>query len=241
MASTAPPDAEQADAHQDITFERPPVFRPASHLGIHELLAGRWSPRAIDPDRNVDPVVTVRLLEAARWAPSSANEQPWRFLVFDHRCAIAREQARGCLNDGNAWARTAPILIAAIAQKVWLHREQAAGKPHAGATYDLGAASLSLVLQAAAEGLVAHQMRGFDADRAHDVMALPNDFDIVAMVAIGHPGRVDELPDKDRVREGQARRRRPVGKIAFLGSWGRGLDDPDPSATEGPDGVQQRP
>lgn len=212
------------DGHHNATFERPPVLRAASALDIHNLLAGRWSPRAIDPSQPVDPQVTSRLLEAARWAPSSMNEQPWRFLVFDHRCAQARDHARDCLNHGNAWALAAPLLITAIAQEVWLQRESAAGKPHAGARYDLGAASLSLVLQATAEGLVAHQMGGFDAECAREAMAIPEGFTAVTMIAVGHPGRVDDLPDKDRTQEGQARRRRPIGEIAFLGAWGHGID-----------------
>lgn len=203
---------------------RPTILRPATNVGIHELLAGRWSPRAIDPDTSVAGDVVVRLLEAARWAPSSANEQPWRFLVFDDRCPRAREQARSCLNDGNSWAKAAPVLVVTVAQEVWIHRGNPPGQPHPGARYDLGAATMALVLQAAAEGLVAHQMGGFDKDAAREQLGVPDDFAPVTMVAIGHPGRITDLSEHNQNREVQPRQRRPLGDIAFHGSWGHPLD-----------------
>lgn len=216
---------ETSDDHASPaeTFDQPPTLRPATSLPIHPLLAGRWSPRAIDPDRSVDPAVVTGLLEAARWAPSSANEQPWRFLVTDDRVPDAREQARACLNDGNAWAKAAPVLILSVAQTVWLHNTRNPGKEHAGARYDLGAAALSIVLQAAADGLVAHQMGGFDRDRATATFELPDDFAPVTMIAVGYPGNVAQLAEHNQQQEHQPRSRRKLSEIAFHGQWDQGL------------------
>ena len=208
---------------------RAPVDHP-----ILDVLAIRWSSRAIDPDRPVDPAVLQRVLEAARWAPSTGNAQPWRYLVFDDRVPTAREQARECLSPGNAWARRAPTLLLSVAVRSWPARPDKPPKadenPHA--QHDVGGASLALCLQATAEGLVTHQMAGFDRTRARARFSVPDDADPVAMIAVGHPGDADALPPELARKEQRARVRRPVGQTAFLGGFeGPGLEAEPTAAT----------
>lgn len=193
------------------------ALRPATtDHSILEVLAGRWSSRAIDPDRPVPRSQVAVLLEAARWAPSSGNVQPWRYLVFDGAAPEALASARGCLRPGNTWAHQAPVLLLSLVVRWWPDSTD----PNPSALHDVGAASLSLVLQAMAEGLVAHQMAGFDRALARERFALPEGVDPVAFIAIGHPGREDLLDERRRDRERAPRRRRPLGETAFVGTWG---------------------
>ena len=200
----------------DLTAMRA-ALRPApTTRPILEVLAGRWSSRAIDPDRPVSRAQLAVLLEAARWAPSSGNVQPWRYLVFDAEVPEARAQARDCLRRGNVWAHRAPVLLLSLVDCCWPDSTD----PNPSALHDVGAASLSLVLQAMAEGLVAHQMAGFDRARARERFAVPDRLDPVAFIAVGHPGRADLLDDRRRDREQAPRRRRPISATAFVGRWG---------------------
>jgi len=184
---------------------------------VHELLARRRSPRAIDPCRPVSRLAIRTLLEAARIAPSSFNEQPWRFLVFDGEDPDALERARSCLVDGNAWARRAPVLLLSVAAERWTD-----GTPNRHAQHDVGLASENLALEATALGLAVHLMAGFDADRARELFGIPEGFTPMAMIAVGHPGTADDLPPKLREREHAPRRRKPIGEIAFDAHWGVG-------------------
>jgi nitroreductase len=191
--------------------------RASPDVPVDDLIARRWSPRAFDPDRPVEPAHLHALLEAARWAPSCFNEQPWRFLVFDGSDAAALERARGCLVEGNSWARRAPVLLLSVACEAFTRN----GKPNRHAQHDVGLAAENLVLQAAALGLGAHQMAGFDADRARAEFAIPEGFTPMAMIALGHPGAIDDLPEPLRQRERARRERRPLAEIAFAGAWNR--------------------
>lgn len=192
------------------------VLRPApTDHEIHPLLAARWSTRAIDPERPVASAQLARLLEAARWAPSSGNVQPWRYLVFDDSVPEAREQARGCLRRGNTWAHRAPILLLSVVARWWPDSTD----PNPSALHDVGAASLSLCLQAVTEGLVAHQMAGFDRELARERFAVPDGADPVAFIAVGHPGPPDLLDDHRRKRERAPRRRRTIAETAFVGGY----------------------
>lgn len=189
---------------------------PADHP-IHPLLAARWSSRAIDPDQPVTQAELLTLLEAGRWAPSSGNEQPWRYLVFTSSDPEALEAARACLTPGNYWARAAPILLLSIARE---HFTQT-GKPNRHAQHDVGLASENLVLQAAALGLVAHQMAGFDVQQAKERFRIPDGFQPMAMIAIGRPGSPAHLSEKHQQAERTPRHRRPLREIALEGSWER--------------------
>lgn len=186
---------------------------------IYPLLQRRRSSRSMDPERPVGAGLIRRLLEAARWAPSSGNAQPWRYIVFDQRVPEALEQARACLSAGNqAWARRAPTLILAIARQL---RDD--GTPNTKAEHDLGLANMCLLLQAVAVGLHCRPMGGFDAQAARQAFHIPAGHLLLVMIAVGHPGDASELPPDLLEKESAPRRRKPLSDLAFLGAW----DGPD--------------
>ena len=183
---------------------------------IHELFIRRWSPRAFD-ERLVAAATLQTLLEAARWAPSSNNEQPWRFIVASKNHEVDWNRLFNCLAAGNQqWAVRAPVLMLSVAS---MHFEDD-GKPNRHAFHDMGLATENLVLQATASGLVAHQMAGFDVEKARVDLRIPAGYEPVAMIAIGYPGNPDILPERLRERELRPRSRRPIGEWTFWGQWG---------------------
>lgn len=207
-------------AHEpDQTYPGKPA--EAEHA-IHRIIADRWSPRLFDK-RDVEPEKVASLLEAARWAPSSSNEQPWRFLVWDGSDPDAREKANSCLARGNAWALEAPLLMLSVASGTFAKT----GKPNRHGQHDVGLAAENLVLQAVALGLAAHQMAGYDEEKARELFNIPKDFTPMAMIAVGYPFRGDlaSLPEDTRKRELAERTRKPLGEIAFNGTWDRGYGE----------------
>lgn len=182
---------------------------------IHPTLARRWSPRAVDTSRWVEPHTLQTLLEAARWAPSCNNEQPWRYLVFDGRDPEALEAARSCLVDGNSWAKRWPLLMLSVAKEHFTYN----GKPNRHSQHDVGLASENLVLQATELGLATHQMAGFDANRARELFKIPEGFTPMAMMVVGYPGKSEELPAPLQEREKAPRTRKPIEEWAFAGKW----------------------
>lgn len=199
--------------------ERPaPVNYP-----INELMARRWSPRIFEEGRSVEHEKIMTLLEAARWAPSCFNEQPWRFLVFDGSDASAMERARGCLSPGNAWALKAPVLMISVARDNFARNE----KPNRTAQHDVGLATENLFLEVVELGLVAHGMAGFDAGRARSEFNIPDGFTVLAMIAVGYPyrGKLDDLDEASRAKELAPRERKPIGEIAFAGTWDNSYND----------------
>jgi nitroreductase len=192
--------------------------RPAhATFPVIQYLGRRWSPRAFAEGRPVERAKILTMIEAARWAPSCFNEQPWRYLVFDGSDPDALERARGCLVEGNAWALKAPVLMISVAHEVFAKT----GQPNRTAEHDVGLASENLVVQAVALGLAAHQMAGFDLDRARSEFAIPDAFTPMAMIAVGYPyrGKLDDLPENLKARELQPRARKSLGEIAFNGNW----------------------
>jgi nitroreductase len=189
-------------------------------VAIHELLAGRWSPRAFS-GKAVSRELLHQVLEAARWAPSSSNVQPWRFMMFDRsRDEAAYKRAFATLVPFNqSWNADVPVLICVTARKL-----NPKGDVNRTAFYDSGAAAMSLVLQAHALGLYAHQMAGFDPAAFREAFSVPDDVEIIAMIALGHPGDVNALNDALREREQAPRARLPVAEIAFDGAWGKGFE-----------------
>ena len=152
-----------------------------------------------------------RLFEAAHWAPSGGNVQPWRFAY-----AVAGEPdfARffDLLADGNKiWCHRAGALIVVLSQAVLEN-----GKPHSAHAFDAGAAWMSLALQGSAMGLVVHGMGGFDAERARTVLEVPDTQAVQIMIAIGHPGRTEDLPEKLQARE-LPNSRRPLRELVAKG------------------------
>jgi nitroreductase len=179
-----------------------------------DAIASRWSPVGF-ADRPVDPATLRACLEAARWAPSCYNEQPWAVLVT-RKPDAAREQLFACLSERNrSWAHAAPVLLLAVARE----RFSKNGKPNRHAQYDTGQAVAMLIVQATALGLHAHQMAGFDAGQAARAFGIPADATPMAVVAIGHLGEVEDLSADLREREESPRSRRPLGEIARAESW----------------------
>lgn len=187
----------------------------------HPLIAARWSPRALDPDGVVSPDALRRMLEAARWAPSYGNTQPARYLVGP-RGTDTFDRVLALLNTGNrAWAFRAGALLVACAQT-----ENEKGEvPYA--EYGVGLATENLVLQAVAEGLVAHQMAGFDKDGVRREFALPGSVRPLTAIAVGVLGPPELLPEDKRDRETRPRVRRPAGELSFTGTWGTPYLTPD--------------
>lgn len=184
-------------------------------VSIHELIAGRWSPRAYS-NQPISGEHLRALLEAARWAPSAYNAQPWCFVVFDRtRDEAAFKKAFATLVPFNqAWNAPAPVLIA-----VTSHTLTSKGEPSTTALYDAGAAAMALVLQAHALGLAAHQMSGFDPKAFREAFAVPADVEIIAMISVGHYGDADKLDPVLRDRERAPRTRNAIGEIAYQGGW----------------------
>ncbi len=196
--------------------------KPAStSVKIHDIIQNRWSPRAIDPNKPVSHDDLLALLEAARWAPSCFNDQPWRFIVCDKSADLASwETAFDTLMDKNRlWAKNAPVLILSVAMANFNHN----GKPNRFGLYDTGAASVSLALQASALGLVVHQMGGYDADKARAAFGLPDDCTPMAMMALGYQAEADSLDEDFKAAELAERARASLGQHFYTGKWGVGI------------------
>ena len=188
----------------------------ATDVSLHELIRNRWSPRAFS-DKPVGPEVLRSLFEAARWAPSSNNEQPWAYMVATKDDAENFAKMLSVLVEFNAnWAKHAPVLALSVAHL----KAQRDGKPNRVALHDVGSASAQLTLEANARGLQIHQMAGFDADKARQAFAIPADWEPVAAMAIGYPGDPESLPEKLRERELAPRTRKPLGEFVMSGGWG---------------------
>ena len=190
--------------------------KPAeTHSPIHDLLRRRWSPRAFS-ERMVEPETLNSLFEAARWAPSSNNEQPWHFIVGTKADLSGYERLFACLAEGNKkWVFRAPVLMLSVAR---LNFEDE-GTPNRHAWHDTGMAAMSLCLQATAMGLVAHQMAGFDREMARVELKIPAGYEPVAMIAVGYPGDPAELPDYLREREFKPRERKSIPQFVFDATW----------------------
>lgn len=183
---------------------------------VHELVAARHSPRVFAA-RPVDAATLRSLFEAARWAPSAGNEQPWRFLVATAAEPEAHHAVAELLEPGNRrWAVAAPVLFLGVARLV----RGDGGKANPHARYDLGQALAWLSVEATARGLVLHQMAGFDAERARSVAAVPAEFEVVVAVALGYPGDPAGLPEELRARELAPRSRRSQAELVFGLRWG---------------------
>ena len=184
---------------------------------IHDLIKQRWSPRAFS-SRLVEPEKILSLLEAARWAPSSRNAQPWRFIITTRENPTEFERLLNCLKEGNIrWARCAPVLMVSVAQ---LHFERD-DQPNRHAFHDVGLALANLMTQATALGLYTHPMGGFQRDKVRETYQIPETYEPVVAIAIGYLGDPERLPEDLREREAAARRRKPVSEFVFAERWGQ--------------------
>ncbi len=184
---------------------------------IHELIARRWSPYAFD-SRPVADADLRSLFEAARWAASSYNEQPWRYIIATRANPSEYDRLLSCLVEGNqAWAKAAPVLgIGCTSLRFALN-----GKPNAAAVHDLGLASATLTFEATARGLYVHQMIGILPDRARELYHIPEDVQPLTGLAIGYAADAAALPEKLRERDLAPRTRKPLAEFVFGGEWGQ--------------------
>lgn len=200
------------------------MHKPAvTQVAIDSTIAARWSGRAYDAAKAVSHEQVIALLEAARWAPSCYGDQPWRFIVWNKATdPQAWQQAFDCLVPGNqSWVSNAPVLVLGCANTLFDHNQQ----PNRFAQYDTGAAVENLCLQAASMRLMAHQMGGFDANLAREKFNIPEQFTVMAMVAVGYPADISTLSGDVLDRETAARARKPLSELFFEASWGQGIKD----------------
>ena len=187
-----------------------------TYYPIHEHLALRWSPRAF-ADKPVAAETLGSLFEAARWAASCYNEQPWRFLVAHRGQQDEYRKMLSCLVEGNqSWAIQAPVLGLGIAKKTFSLN----GKLNKFAHHDLGLATAGLMAQATALGLHVHAMGGILAERAVELYRVPDDFDVLTGFAIGYLGDPDSLDESARASELEPRIRKPLTETVFSSGWG---------------------
>ncbi|MEI7662182.1 MAG: nitroreductase family protein [Bacteroidota bacterium] len=183
---------------------------------INDLAKKRWSPRAF-LNKPVETGKLVSLLEAARWSASGGNEQPWRFIIGMNP-DDSWQKIFSTLNEGNRpWNREVPVLILACGNKIssW------DGGISPFFQYDVGQAVAHLSLEATHQGLHLHQMGGFSATAARELFEIPEDFEVLTVIAIGYIGDPDTLPEKFRERELQDRTRKALSEIVFSGKFGK--------------------
>lgn len=184
---------------------------------VHDLIRNRWSPRAFD-GRPVEPEKLKSLFEAARWAASSYNAQPWYFMVATKDDPENFKKILDCFVEFNqGWAKSAPVVALSVAQLKFEHN----GAQNNHAFHDVGQAAANLALQATALGLQIHQMAGILPDKAREIFGIPDGYEAVAGFAIGYPGDPANLPDKLREQEHAPRSRKPLDSFVFTGKWGK--------------------
>jgi nitroreductase len=183
---------------------------------IHELISGRKSIRAF-ADKSVDDETLISLFDAARWAPSSRNEQPWRFIVAKREEPEAFEKILSCLHESNrVWAKHGSFLFITLAKKSFSDNNH----ENVYALHDTGLAIGNLSLQATSFGLYLHQMGGIDRNKTRLLFEVPDEFDVVSITVAGYKGNPDALPDHLREREFLLRTRKNLDEIIFSGKFG---------------------
>src|SRR5437016_8791112 len=182
---------------------------------IEEILRRRWSPRAFS-DRIVESETVQSLFEAARWAPSSFNEQPWSFIVATKQNLEEHVRLLSCLVEKNQqWARLAPVLMVSVAKLKF----EKTGKPNRHAFHDVGLAMGNLLVEATALGLFVHQMAGFSVEKVRETYGVPPDFEPVAAIAVGYPADPEVLSEAFREQEIRPRKRKPISSFVFEAKW----------------------
>lgn len=189
---------------------------PVDH-DVQPVFRQRWSPYAYDSDRDVGSEELQSLFEAARWAMSSYNAQPWRYVIGVRGRSDDTWQGvfETLVEPNQAWARHAPVLALGLAQLNYEHN----GKPNRHAAHDLGAASASLAYEAAARGLAVHQMGGFSVEKARERFELPDEVEPFTAIAIGYPARPGTADGELEKRDGGPRRRKPLDELVIRGGF----------------------
>ncbi|MCA9523114.1 MAG: nitroreductase family protein [Myxococcales bacterium] len=189
-------------------------------LPIHELIRGRWSPRAFEP-RSLERETLELLFEAARWAASCFNEQPWRFLTARRDDPAGFELLLSTLGESNRrWAANAGALVIGVAKESFTRND----KPNRHARYDLGQAVATLALQAQSIGVVLHQMAGFDPQKVRALSEVPEGYEPLVAIALGYPAEPTSLPDDLQERERAPRTRKPQTDFVFGAHFSRAAE-----------------
>src|ERR1039457_3128037 len=183
---------------------------------IQHALADRWSPYGFE-DRSVAEADLLSLFEAARWAASSYNEQPWNYIVATKENSKEFDQLLSCLVEANqAWAKAAPVLVLGVVSLRFVKNN----KDNRAAVHDLGLAAGNLVVEATTRGLSVHQMIGILPDKSREVYQIPEHFEAWTAMAIGYKADPAKLPDALKERYLMPRQRKPLNKFVFTGQWG---------------------
>jgi nitroreductase len=184
---------------------------------ILQLLAERWSPYGFE-DRPVSEADLRSLFEAARWAASSYNEQPWNYLVATRENSPEFGRLLSCLVEANqAWAKAAPVLVLGVVNLRFAKNNQ----DNRAAVHDLGLAAGNLAVEATARGLSVHQMIGILPNKAREVYQIPDHFEAWTAMAIGYKADPAKLPDALKERDLMFRQRKPLNRFVFTGHWGQ--------------------
>jgi nitroreductase len=179
-------------------------------MTLNKVISGRWSPVAFSA-RLPEPETIALLFEAARWAPSSFNAQPWKF-IYGYKGDEVHQMLFGLINEVNkVWAKTAPVLILSMAEMIPPGRSSV----NKYALHDTGMAVGNLLAQATDLGIYVHQMGGYDHQSARTVLNLPETYEPVAMMAVGYKGDPNILPENVAIREDQKRERNPMDAFVF--------------------------
>jgi nitroreductase len=190
--------------------------KPAlNQFSILETFRQRWSPRAFS-DKPVETEKLQSIFEAARWAPSSMNEQPWRFIV-----GIKGDDSWQRIYDtlvewNQQWAGNAPVLILNLGKRTFTYK----GRPNATYHYDTGQAVAMMITEAQNLGLYTHQMGGFSREKAVELLHIPEDFHPLSVTALGYYGDASMLPEDMQESELAARKRRPLREMVYAGQFG---------------------
>ena len=179
---------------------------------VHKLITDRWSPRAFDK-RTVDYDKIHLLLEAAKWAPSARNAQPWRFIFATNEMPDYKVLIDLMSEANQSWATTAPLLVMPLAQVISTYKN----RPNRLAFYETGMAVGNLLTQATAMGLMVHQLSGYDEERAKEILVIPTRYEPMSILAIGYKGEPAKLPSDVAAWEKRERTRMEISKFLVQG------------------------
>ena len=188
-----------------------------NHHSIHDLIASRRSIRAFS-NNGIDESAFIKLFEAARWASSSRNEQPWRFIAARKEEKENFQRMLDCINESNRiWAQHGAVLIVVLAKKNFTMHPA----PNSHAQHDVGLAIGNLALQATALGIFLHQMGGINYQKVRETFEVPEDFEVISIIVGGFPGDHELLPENLKAREKLPRHRKELNELVFEGKFGQ--------------------
>ncbi|MBU0560581.1 MAG: nitroreductase family protein [Bacteroidetes bacterium] len=182
--------------------------------GIIDILKKRWSPRSFS-NKNISDESLQRIFEAARWAPSCFNEQPWNFIYFRRGSESYNKLAAAIMDGNKPWSINAPVLVLTVARNSFERN----GKSNNYAMHDLGMAVFSLTLQALSEDIYLHQLAGFDAKMTSEIFRIDDNFSPATVLAMGYLGDPEALPDSLKPSEKKRTGRKPISEFVFMNSW----------------------